>query len=111
MDVSEFVRESILQIMTGVQEAQKVWNVDGNKGHINPIWRNIENPTANRRDVAFDIAVTVSDASTAGAKGGLKVVALGEIGGNTEAISKRESVSRLSFSVPILPPAIFVSED
>ncbi len=38
MNVDDFVKESILQIMKGVQDAQAAWRSGENKGHINPVW-------------------------------------------------------------------------
>lgn len=62
------------------------------------------------RDIAFDIAVTATETNASGVKGGLKVVALGEFGGSGDQATKNESVSRITFSVPILPPVTFISE-
>ena len=62
------------------------------------------------RDVSFDIAVTATETTANGVKGGLKVVAIGELGGSSDQAIKNESVSRITFSVPILPPVTFISE-
>ncbi|MGR4864278.1 hypothetical protein [Caulobacter sp. LARHSG274] len=110
MNVDDFVKESILQIMKGVQDAQDAWRSGENKGHINPVWGGHDGASRNMRDISFDIAVTATETSTSCIKGGLKVVAVGEFGGSGDQATKNESVSRLTFSVPILPPVTFISE-
>ena len=55
------------------------------------------------QEVEFDIAVTVSDEEKAGVNAGIKVVGL-SAGGEDSAISKTSKISRIRFTIPIIPP-------
>jgi hypothetical protein len=109
MDVRDFVKETILQVMGGVQDAQQVWRSGDNKGHINPVWGSpSKEHLQNVREITFDIAVTASGDSAVSGGAGLKVVGFGDFGGKAERRDSVEQVSRISFSVPVLPPVIFI---
>jgi hypothetical protein len=55
--------------------------------------------------VEFDVAVTESDKTSAGGKAGIKVLSAVEIGGEGSKAWERSTVSRIKFSIPIIPPA------
>jgi hypothetical protein len=114
MDLKDFVSETLLSIIQGVNDAQEKAKELG--AHINPgglmrstsnissnaIWDNTTNNYA--QPVAFDVAITAEDS----AKGGAKVKVLsgilgGDIGG--EKGSKNVIASRVQFTVPLLLPA------
>jgi hypothetical protein len=111
MNLSEFVESTLLEIMDGVSRAQDQWHACGRKGHVNPHWGGYEQGEKTLREVAFDVAVTVEDGTAKEAKGGLRVVSIIEAGGSAKAESKSSSVSRVSFSVPISPPVIYIEVD
>ena len=114
MDLKEFVSETLLSIIAGVNEAQEKAKDHG--AHVNPggltrntkniadnsIWDNSTNNYA--QQVSFDVAVTAEDS----AKGGAKVKVLsgilgGDIGG--EKGNKNVIASRVQFMVPVLLPS------
>lgn len=107
MDLKDFVRESITQIMDGVQEA-----IDerGSKyGVINPAWNTAHQAIAS--PVEFDIAVTAVDKNEKGVNAGLKIWSV-EFGGKGNISAENSTVSRIKFSIPIIPPVqVITSED
>lgn len=109
MNLSEFVTETLTEILAGVRKAQDtIAPMDGRHGVINPTWNDQSDLADHLQTVKFDVAVTVSDQATRGGKGGIKVMSL-EIGGNAEQQQQNKTVSRISFSVPILPSTTVVA--
>lgn len=74
-------------------------------GAINPLWATVDKESF--RDISFDVAVTVENATAGKVGGGIHVVGI-KVGGDTSETVSSSSVSRLQFSVPIVPPAITV---
>jgi len=107
MDLSEFIADTILQIQQGVSLAiERTADV---KGAVNPVWGTNEDISeAHVREVTFDIAVTVSDTRSGKAGGEIKVVGIG-IGGDRSRAEETSHVSRIQFSVPIIPAVQVVS--
>ncbi|MCA9030518.1 MAG: hypothetical protein KDA66_06885 [Planctomycetaceae bacterium] len=54
-------------------------------------------------EISFDVAVTVTAADEVGAKGGLAVAFVG-VGGGAKSSQQEETVSRISFTVPVILP-------
>lgn len=111
MDLKEFVRESILQVVSAISEAQPKARELG--ADICPSYANVGAQLVTQSmyvgtELAsffdFDVALTASDAQTGGA--GLKVVA-GLIGGGFGGELKTENatVSRLRFRIPVMLPS------
>ena len=108
MELREFVRETLTAILAGIREAQDVVNpFEGRQGVVNPGWNDTSDMPDHVQSVSFDVAVTASDQSTMGGKGGIKVWAA-EIGGQMANQTENSTISRVSFSVPILPPTTTV---
>ena len=101
MKLQEFVKESLLQVINGVKEANE--SLDDNRGSVNPAGRGPPNGRTvggvPLQDVEFDIAVLVSEGSDMG--GGLTVMGIGGKGSISETNS---SVSRIKFQVPVALP-------
>lgn len=108
-DLETFVAEALGQIVRGVSRAQEAATDEG--AAINPSLSDSNREvsagrTADGRNAylaAFDVAVTVAGESQTGGGGGLKVFAA-ELSGQGSRSESTESVSRLSFSVPIAFP-------
>lgn len=126
MNVKDFVRKSLQQIVAGVQEAQQ--NVAATGATINPgvntgTRTNMEILRAGSSrlfdldnfpigSVSFDLAVTVEDGSrsegSANGEAGIRVMGLAfGVGASTTDSdeSKRSSVSRLKFNVLVKLPS------
>lgn len=110
MEVQEFVRDVLLDIIQGIKEAQRGPGVggyiapDGIGTHRFPQDSGVANETRIISTVVkFDMAVTAETSKQGG--GGTKVriaVVDADLGGRLEA--RNTQVSRIQFSVPILMP-------
>jgi hypothetical protein len=107
MQLDEFVKTSLEQLVSGVRQAQQA--VAGMGAAINPSVRSSppgrmhSNGTV-IQDVAFDVAVTTSE--TGGSKAGLRV-GWAAVGAGVEGKSSNEhsEVSRIKFVIPVGLPA------
>lgn len=104
MNIKEFVSESLVQLIEGVQDAQNRTKETGAK--INPMCRQFhhgetvsEDTGESNRVVTFDIAVSAD--KKLGASGEVKVWGIAA-GGNKS--SNASEVSRMQFSVYVILP-------
>ena len=111
MNLQEFIREMLVQIINGVKDAQEIIGESG--AVINPIGLyRVHDQLAGRgfhsgavtETVEFDVAVTVIEAE--GVKKGVGAfVSVVGIGAQKQTETQNSSVSRIKFSVPaLLPP-------
>lgn len=111
MDLREFVRETLVEIQYGVHAAIKECLADKDfRGAINPVWGSGWDAVTRDhvRLVEFDVAVTVTEASTVDGKAGIKVFSIVEAGAGASANSENSTVSHIKFSVPIIPATTIV---
>ncbi len=109
MELKTFIAETLSEIQAGVQTA--IHTTDNNKtnGCINPCWGTTDDINTNHiQNIDFDIAVTVSDKITGEAEAGIKVVGV-SIGGGGSGSSEKIHISRIQFSIPIVPPVTIIS--
>ena len=117
MDLREFVRETLVQIVGGVVDARDPVVEKG--GDINPVGGHFDQGSLGGRQwdwkrgaaeiVEFDVALTTSDKE--GAKAGIGVFLGGiGIGAKTSGENAYSSMTRVRFSVPLLLPAQEVLE-
>lgn len=106
MTLQEFVAESLQQIGAGVATAR-----NRSKGVAPKIGFDQDSPKAFRTDhgeavfmVEFDVAVTVTEKTEGGAKGGISVANLFSADAHKTTASEQASISRLKFSVPMTFP-------
>jgi hypothetical protein len=103
LELEEFIRTSLLQIMKAIKSAAEEWGAEGSgEGVINPSWDGPEDFRNRVRDVTFDIAVTAASKTEGGGGGGIRVLAL-DFSGKAAHSSENSTASRISFSIPILP--------
>ena len=76
MDIKDFIKESLLQIVEGIMR------------------------------VDFDLAVTVTQSDKIKAGGGLSIASLGKLGASSEDASKNEEISRIKYTIPIALPEL-----
>ena len=114
MELSEFVAESLRQIIDGVTLAQEYASRKGATVNPNNMWYRADQGVVKIQDretgafiqeVNFDVAVTATDGTKT--KGGIGVF-VGTVGlgsqGQSEAV--KESVSRIKFTVPLALPVL-----
>ncbi|EJG1555236.1 hypothetical protein [Vibrio parahaemolyticus] len=109
MELKEFIATTLGEIQEGVQIAINETIKNGVNGAINPSWggkKGMNNTLI--KEVHFDIAVTASDEEKSGIKGGIKVVGI-SIGGDDTASTTTSRVSRIQFSIPVIPPVTTIS--
>ena len=110
MNLDEFIRESLLEVLRGIKEAQKITNEQGaGVGVINPKWGQEKDHHKYVSEVAFDIAISAAEQTSRGGKAGLRVVAL-EIHGGGDASYEASRVSRISFKLPVAFPSVAVTD-
>jgi hypothetical protein len=110
MELKEFVKTVLSQIVSGIREAQ---GIDGVGAFIVPSQIGGHDYASHPRVsikarltstiVDFDIAVTVEESTSKSGGGGLKVAGIGAAL-EGESLSKDTRVSRIQFAVPILLP-------
>lgn len=104
MELEEFVHNSLMQIMSGLQAAKAEFDSrKSGDGVISPTWNGPDDQRNRVQKVQFDVAVTVATKTEGGGSGGIKVVAL-DLSGKINSSAEQNIVSRISFSVEILPP-------
>ena len=109
MELKDFITATLIEIQSGVQAAidHAVKNKIG--GAINPSWGGTKAINGSLIEkVQFDIAVTVSDKTAGSAEGGIKVVGL-KIGGSGSGSIETSNVSRIQFSIPVVPPVTTIT--
>jgi hypothetical protein len=110
MDLREFIKQTLEQIVGGIADAQKSCAASGHS--IAP--KDLQGPADGRfwdfsdgrivEPVNFDVAVTVASASSGGGKAGIDVAGL-VLGGGGEVSGKNASVSRIKFRTFVVLPA------
>jgi hypothetical protein len=107
LELDEFVSQVLRQIVKGVKTAQG--EVAGQGGKVNPAmdsggpgpW---DRPTQTPiQDVRFDVAVSAAEGTKT--KGGIGVViATFALGSQGQSEANRSSLSRITFTVPVVLP-------
>lgn len=112
MELQEFIKQSIVQIINGVIDAQK--EVVDKGASINPSGLHLKNDQVKghaitndgnvTQHIEFDVAVTTTEGT--GTKGGIGVVAgVLALGSQGQSSESTQAVSRLKFTIPVLLPA------
>ena len=101
MDLKEFTKQTLVQIVEGVKEANNI--IANNNAHIhvsnNRCDYGKQYPITN---VDFDVAITATETEGANGGGGLKVASLLSIGGGVESKSENQTVSRIKYTIPLV---------
>lgn len=103
MDLDEFVKSTIIQVVQGVHDASiEVGRID-KSAVVNP--RSPSRNYAKSDKLRFDVAITVSGRSAADAGAKVKVFSAFEAGGKGEHAREHETMSRVQFEIPIALPS------
>lgn len=118
MELKDFIKQSIMDIASAVQET----NIDAKSnginmlvnpiniyaGHVNERAYTVEGDSENTRryieEISFDVAVTTGGEIAGNAGAGINIASI-QIGGGGEVKDKHENISRLKFSIPVALPA------
>lgn len=101
MQLDEFVKATLMQVVKGVSDAQQEAAELG--AVVNP---RPEEGYGQRREtsVAFDVALTVTGASAGEVGGKLAVASMFSFGGKTSESDSRQETSRVQFDVTMALP-------
>lgn len=114
MELREFVRDALVQLVTGIRDAQAATVASGARiapptiALVKQLTSEVVLEEATRRPlhlVEFDIAITATHESGKAGKIGVLAATLG-ISAEGHAGQQSERVSRVRFSVPIAFPAV-----
>ena len=107
MDLQHFISESLKQIISGVKSAQEHAIENGAKVNPKPFvcdQDRLDEETDTRIvDIAFDVAVTVTEGTEN--EGGLRIAGgFLDIGGGRKSDSTNTSINRIQLAIPIVLP-------
>lgn len=110
MELKDFIATTLGEIQEGVQIAINETIKNKVNGAINPSWGGTQGMnTSLIQNIQFDIAVTAADEDKAGVKGGIKVIGV-SLGGEDSTTTTTSKVSRIQFSIPVIPPVTTISD-
>lgn len=107
MDLKEFTKETLIQIVQGVEEA----NAELAEKHAHVTSHAVKNSSGgilieenftNAVEVEFDVAVTATETNDAKGGGGIKVAQIIHGGIETSKSTENQSISRVRFSLPLV---------
>ena len=109
MDLKEFTKETLVQIVQGVNDANELLTE-----HNAYVTRDIQKSTTGDSyvdhsghythavNIEFDVAVTATEVNDTKGGGGIKVVQLFHAGVETSKSIENQSVSRIKYSIPLV---------
>lgn len=108
MDLKEFTKQTLVQIVEGVNEANnsirdygaKVINEASQKAE-QFIYTKDDN-AINVIEVDFDVAIAATESEGANGRGGLKVASFINIGGGIESKTENQIISRVKYTLPLV---------
>ncbi len=115
MDIKEFIKETLTQIAESVNETNQqlgnqhsfvaTENITTASGIPQNDMYSYKDGTAHLvREIHFELAITVSDASTQSGKGGIEVFSFVHAGGSKETQNTSHVNHKLSFTLPLALP-------
>ncbi|MBW4048724.1 MAG: hypothetical protein HIU89_12580 [Proteobacteria bacterium] len=112
MELQEFIKQSLVQIVNGMAEAQQ--EVAAKGASVNPSGLKLKDDQVKGHSVSndgnvtqhieFDVAVTTTEGT--GTKGGIGVVmGVLALGSQGQSSASSQAISRLKFTIPMLLPS------
>ena len=109
MDLKEFTKQTLIQIVEGAASANdELANYDSyipytNIGNSKSAYSYDENRVARLIvNVDFDVAITATESESANGGASLKVASLLNIGGGGETKTENQTVSRIKYTLPLV---------
>lgn len=105
MDLKEFTKQTLVQIVEGVKEANEEFQDGAYVPYLvphNTKGRYIYEDGANVVDIDFDVAITATETEGANGGGGLKVASFLNIGGALESKTENQTISRIKYTLPLV---------
>lgn len=112
MQLDQFIKETIYQVLSGIRDAQSELKQNGILGAVSPVFDHANNLTTEQiLQIEFDVAVTVESTSSSekggGAELGIQIVSA-DFGAKGSTSTTESAVSRIKFSVPYIPPSTVI---
>lgn len=109
MDLKEFTKQTLIQIVEGAEEANRSLMIKGsyipytNMRNTNNAYT-VDDAGDHRLviNVDFDVAITASESEGANGGAGLKVVGLFNAGGSVESKTENQTISRIKYTLPLV---------
>ena len=107
MDLKEFTKQTLLQIVEGAHEANNALTSSSARvlieapKHANKYIYKSSDVALNVIDVDFDVAITATETEGNEGGGGLKVAGL-SFGGNSENRVENQTISRVKYTIPLV---------
>jgi hypothetical protein len=111
MDLDQFIKEALINIVSGIEEAQKI--VVSQNAFINPfgIQYNLNDTKGEgisleghkTSTIEFELSVMVEESSAAQGKIGIKA-GLFNVGAGGDLKNSNNSINKIKFSIPVLFP-------
>ena len=114
MELKDFVKQTLVQIVKAVEEAQSEVNRSAVGAIVSPGRGDMFGGNARTKgavsarggfieDISFDLAITTVDISAKQGQAGIFVWSVG-VGGKTKSENQNTTVSRIQFSIPVVLP-------
>ncbi len=109
MNLSEFVKDCLLEISSGINMAIEETSKMANKNRtaINPASQNTNHSPP--KDITFDIALSVQEENSASGSAGIRIFSV-KIGADAKNGVTNQQVSRVTFSIPVAWPSVVINE-
>ena len=108
MDLKEFTKQTLVQIVEGVKEANEFFEGSGaqvmNESPAKPkqYVYDTHGDAINVVEVDFDVAITATESEGANGGAGLRVASIINFGGGTESKIENQTISRIKFTLPLV---------
>ncbi len=110
MDLKEFTKQTLVQIVEGALEANNTLSDLGarviseapNKAEKYLSKGLYYENSINVIDVDFDVAITITESDGANGGAGLKVASFLNLGGSTESKTENQIISRVKYTLPLV---------
>lgn len=110
MELQEFIKQTLLQITSGVKEAQEELKDSGclinpkSFGNANAIATGVKNKTRNIQKLKINAALTITE--NEGSKSGIGIAKIVKAGIDAEESSSNQQVTSIEFEIPIALPVM-----
>ena len=100
MDLKEFTKQALVQIVEGTKEANAV--IKQYNANILEDEDSCTGISYSLTNVDFDVAITATETEGANGGGGIKVMGVFNAGGEIESKTEKQTISRVKYTIPLV---------
>jgi hypothetical protein len=100
MDLKEFTKQALVQIVEGTKEADAI--IKESNAHIHLECEDFTGTSYPLTNVDFDVAITATETEGANGGGGIKVMGVFNAGGEIKSRTENQTVSRVKYTIPLV---------